>query len=170
MASKTNKLVGEGVLLENLLRDSSFLVDNITTEGKETLQDVLLTAFKKTVVVLKKAESEGSIGWARFKDTRINHLLRLPALGRFHLPIGGGKSVINATKQGAGPSWRMIVHLAPETEAYGIYPGGQSGNPGSKFYDLFINDWAVGNYYRLWVMKENEANDKRVKWTMGFSN
>ena len=170
MADKTSKLVGEGVLLENLLRDSSFLVDNITTGEKETLQDDLLAAFKKAVVALKHADETGNLAWVKFKDTRIAHLLRIPALGRYHLPVGGGKSVINATKQGAGPSWRMIVHLTPETEAYGIYPGGQSGNPGSKYYDTFINDWAAGKYYRLWVMNESEVNDKRVKWIMNFSN
>ena len=38
----------------------------------------------------------------------------------------------------------MIVSLTPETEAYGVYPGGQSGNPGSKFYDDFIDKWVAG--------------------------
>jgi penicillin amidase len=63
----------------------------------------------------------------------------------------------------------MIVSLTPETEAWGIYPGGESGNPGSKFYDDFVTDWALGKYYKLWVMKASEANDPRVKWTMSFN-
>ncbi len=33
------------------------------------------------------------------------------------------------------PSWRMVVELGAEIRAWGNYPGGQSGNPGSKFYD-----------------------------------
>ncbi|MBD0297896.1 MAG: penicillin acylase family protein, partial [Flavisolibacter sp.] len=56
------------------------------------------------------------------------------------------------------------------TEAYGVYPGGQSGNPGSRFYESFIDTWATGKYYTLWMMKENETKDKRVKWKMIFTN
>ena len=64
----------------------------------------------------------------------------------------------------------MIVHLTEETEAWGIYPGGQSGNPGSKFYDNMIDDWVAGKYYRLWMMKEDEKNDRRIIGTLTFSN
>jgi penicillin amidase len=63
----------------------------------------------------------------------------------------------------------MIVELTDKTEAWGIYPGGQSGNPGSKFYDNFTNDWAKGNYNRLWVMTTSEVNDKRIKFRMNFN-
>ncbi len=63
----------------------------------------------------------------------------------------------------------MIVSLTPQTEAYGIYPGGQSGNPGSKYYDTFVNSWADGKYYNLWVMKKSEEGDKRLTGKMIFS-
>jgi penicillin amidase len=59
--------------------------------------------------------------------------------------------------------------LTPDTEAYGIYPAGQSGNPGSRFYDNFIDDWVAGKYYRLWIMKESEAKDKRIIGRLTFS-
>ena len=42
--------------------------------------------------------------------------------------------------------------------------GNQSGNPGSKFYDNFIDTWVGGNYNKLWIMKAGNANDKKVKW------
>ena len=83
----------------------------------------------------------------RYKDTHIDHLTKLPAFSRLHLPIGGGEHIINATKAVHGPSWRMVVSLTPQTEAYGIYPGGQNGNPGSKFYDNGIDKWVQGEYY-----------------------
>jgi penicillin amidase len=63
----------------------------------------------------------------------------------------------------------MVVQLTQTTEAYGVYPGGQSGNPGSKFYDNFVDTWVNGQYYTLWFMKREETNDKKVKWTMNFS-
>jgi penicillin G amidase len=50
-----------------------------------------------------------------------------------------------------------------------VYPGGQSGNPGSKYYDSFVDNWAMGKYYRLWVMKLGDQNDKRVIAKLSFS-
>jgi penicillin amidase len=64
----------------------------------------------------------------------------------------------------------MIVHLKPATEAFGIYPGGQSGNPGSRYYDNFIDSWSIGKYYTLWLMKETETEDERVKAVITFTN
>jgi penicillin amidase len=64
----------------------------------------------------------------------------------------------------------MIVELNTPTKAFGIYPGGQDGNPGSKFYDNFVDKWTKGEYYPLWVMNVNDIKDKRVKWKMTFSS
>jgi penicillin amidase len=159
----------ESTLLENLIRDSSFrFCDNVETPQREGIADNVLTAFRKAVPDLQKAATENKLEWASHKDTRVNHLTRIPAFSRLHLPIGGGEHIINATKEAHGPSWKMVVHLTAETEAYGIYPGGQQGNPGSKYYDQFVDDWATGKYYKLWMMKENESSDKRVRWTMTF--
>jgi penicillin amidase len=63
----------------------------------------------------------------------------------------------------------MVISLTAQTEAYGVYPGGQNGNPGSKYYDGFVDTWASGKYYPLWVMKKEEAADKRVKAKMTFT-
>ncbi|MDR3712508.1 MAG: penicillin acylase family protein [Puia sp.] len=155
----------ESVLLEALLKDSTFsFVDNINTAAIESLRDVVTAAFIQSIPVLEAAEKEGRFQWAQYKDTWVRHLLRLPALSRMHVPIGGGANCINAANQFHGPSWRMIVQLTDKTEAYGVYPGGQSGNPGSPFYDDFIDKWAAGKYYPLWVMDRDDARDKRVKW------
>jgi penicillin amidase len=62
----------------------------------------------------------------------------------------------------------MIIHLESDTEAWVVYPGGQSGNPGSRYYDSFVDTWAKGSYYRAWVMKDAESNDTRVQWRMTF--
>ena len=84
------------------------------------------------------------------------------------IPVGGNGDIINATTASHGPSWRMIVQLTENTEAYGVYPGGQSGNPGSKYYDDFVGTWTKGQYYSLWIMKRTETGDARVKWRMSF--
>ena len=114
------------------------------------------------------AEKKDFLSWARFKNTGIRHLLRLTPLSRLQIEVGGGVHIINATKQFHGPSWRMVVHLTDEPEAYGVFPGGQSGNPGSKYYDNSVDTWAQGKYHTLWFMKKEQVGDKRVISRMNF--
>jgi penicillin G amidase len=159
----------ESTLVESLHRDSTYrFTDNITTPQRETLQDNLLIALKKATIILKKAEAGKKLEWSAYKGTKVQHLLKIPAFSKDNLWIGGGAGIINATKADHGPSWRMVVHLSEFTDAYGVYPGGQSGNPGSKYYDNFIDTWAKGEYYSLWVMRKSDASDRRVRWTIAF--
>lgn len=160
-------------LLENLLKNFTYqFADNISTPDKtETMRDDVMAAVKKASRNLHYLESLNNLAWAKAKDTRVNHLLKIPALSRLHLPIGGGAHMINATKDVHGPSWRMIVHLTDDIEAYGVYPGGQSGNPGSRYYDMFIDSWATGKYYRILFMKKDAAaKHQQIKWHMTFTN
>ncbi len=158
-------------LVESLLKDTTYsYIDNINTLQKETLQDVLVSSLEKATSILKKKEQEDKMEWWKGKDTRIGHLIEIPAFSRYHVQTGGGYDVINATTENSGPSWRMIVQLTDQAEAYGIYVGGQSGNPGSKYYDNFIDDWVAGRYYQLWMMKKKESGDKRIIATIDFSN
>jgi penicillin amidase len=160
----------KSALLDALLRDSSYkFIDNVTTANKETIQDAVTAAFKSASLIAINLEKQNKLSWGNYKDTHVDHLLKLPGFGAEHLKIGGNENCINATKSSHGPSWRMIVNLTPNTDAYGIYPGGQSGNPGSRFYDDGIENWAKGNYYNLWMMRPEDKNDLRVKWKMVFS-
>jgi penicillin amidase len=160
----------ESTLFDDIEKYPDFkFFDNINTPHIETLSDDVTSAFKKAAAVVGSADENGMMEWAKYKDTRVEHLARIDAFSRLHLPIGGGTNTINAAKEQHGPSWRMVVSLTAETEAWGIYPGGESGNPGSKFYDDFVTDWALGKYYKLWMMKDSQVNDKRVKWVMSFN-
>jgi penicillin amidase len=157
-------------LLEAILKDSAYkFLDNITTPQVETLADDVTAAFKKATPALEKLAAAGNLDWEKNKATRINHLAKLAPFSRFNLPIGGGVRNINATKAQHGPSWRMVVSLTAKTEAYGVYPGGQSGNPGSKYYDSFVDQWAAGKYYSLWMMTKKETGDKRILAKMSFN-
>ncbi|WP_205511133.1 penicillin acylase family protein [Longitalea arenae] len=169
IATKPVAIPEEATLLKCLSIANFKFADNMGTAPVETVQDAVTAAFKKTVPVISMADKQGTLNWGRYKDAGIRHLLRLAPLSRFHVMTGGGSNIINATRQFHGPSWRMIVELKDKTEAWGIYPGGQSGNPGSKYYDNFIDDWAKGNYHPLWVMNEKEVNDKRILFTMTFT-
>jgi penicillin amidase len=50
----------------------------------------------------------------------------------------------------SGASWRMIVDLStsPPT-ARGIFPGGQSGDPLSEFYETGLGSYLRFDYYDL---------------------
>jgi penicillin amidase len=160
----------ESTLLEALLKDTAYqFIDDVNTPQKETLPQVITTAYLQTMTDLAEAAKEDRLTWAKNKDTWVRHNLRLAALSRPHLPIGGGVHCINAAKPLHGPSWRMIVQLTTPTEAYGIYPGGQSGNPGSVYYDNFVDKWAAGKYNTLWVMGAEDVRNQHVKWVMHFS-
>jgi penicillin amidase len=160
----------ENAIVEGLLKDSAYkFADDINTPQTETIADDVTAAFKKTAAELKKVSLEGRLEWGKYKATHLTHLARVLApFNRMNLPIGGGTHCINAAKPDHGPSWRMVVSLTQQTEAYGVYPGGQSGNPGSKYYDNFVDQWAAGKYYTLWMMTKGEEKDKRVKAVMSF--
>ncbi|HEY6503272.1 MAG TPA: penicillin acylase family protein, partial [Chitinophagaceae bacterium] len=165
----------EQTTVELLLKDTSSLkfADNINTPQVETLQGAITVALNKAAVDLAQKEKEDKLEWAKFKEPGIYHLtdksksVLLP-FARTKLNVGGSGTIINALTQSHGPSWRMIVHLSETTEAWGVYPAGQSGNPGSKYYDNFVDTWVKGDYFKLWVMKPSDATDKKVKWTMKF--
>jgi len=140
--------------------DDAFM-DIVETPETETAKDLFLISFKKAAKSLTAWKAEnGDYNWAAYKSTYVGHLLQaLPAFSRFDLPIGGGGSIVNATKKNHGPSWRMIVEMSSPPKALGIYPGGQSGNPGSKYYDNYVDDWAAGEYNELNFMQSDSKTD-----------
>ena len=141
--------------------DHEFM-DIVETEDKtETARDLFLLSFKEAAERLLEIKKEkGDYQWANYKGTYAGHLLQaLPAFSRFDIPIGGDRNIVNATAENHGPSWRMIVEMTSPPTALGIYPGGQSGNPGSRYYDNFIDDWAAGKYHSLHFLQSDEGTD-----------
>ncbi|MDC3388734.1 penicillin acylase family protein [Flavobacteriaceae bacterium] len=140
--------------------DDAFM-DIIETPKTENAKDLFLVAFKKAASDLIALKSEtGNYTWVNYKGTYAGHLLQgLPAFSRFNIPIGGGRNIVNATSENWGPSWRMIVEMTSPPTALGIYPGGQSGNPGSKYYDNFIDHWAAGKYHQLNFLQNDVTTD-----------
>lgn len=151
-----------------LIRDSSMhFIDDVHTARKETLTDLVTETFAAVADSAQKLDKQQKLEWGRFRGTDIRHLTRaLPSFSQMHLYTGGGTHVVNATKATHGPSWRMIVQLGATTEAYGIYPGGQSGNPGSPYYDNSVQDWVHGNYYQLRIFDAQHKDDPAVKFRM----
>ncbi|KAA5532712.1 penicillin acylase family protein [Taibaiella lutea] len=123
--------------------------DDVTTANKvETLKDMVTLSYKQAKDSFDVLEKNGGAEWYKVKNTSVTHLAKLPAFSYDHLKTGGWGNTINAMKQNHGPSWRMIVQMNPKAiHAYVVYPGGQSGNPGSKYYADFLDYWVKGKYY-----------------------
>jgi penicillin amidase len=153
----TTKLPSPYTLLDLIKSDPKNLYFDIQgTNAKESADDVIKIAFKEVYKTYKKIK--GPKNWATFNKINIKHLTNIDAFSKIELPSSGSPDVINATSNSWGPSWRMIVQLGDQPKALGIYPGGQSGDVGSKYYDNFIEDWNKGKYYQLhFYLSENEA-------------
>lgn len=128
--------------------------DNKKTAEVETAPVIVRKSFSTAVAKLK--DKKNQLRWADYKDTFIGHLLQgLPAFS-YHVQHGGNRQIVNATKRTHGPSWRMVVSLEKDVRAWGTYPGGQSGNPGSPYYNTFLQDWANGKYTQLKFYGNNQ--------------
>jgi penicillin amidase len=131
------------------------------TEIEETAKEIISQAWQE---MLKKFPDP--IRWSDHKQTFIPHLTRIEALGSKPIEIGGYVNALNSIKKTHGPSWRMVVQLGPEPKGYGIYPGGQSGNPGSRFFDDRIEKWAKGKYHPLNLYKNFEEAQGNALFTI----
>lgn len=144
-------------------RDAKWF-DNIETPEVETLAGLVVSSYKNAVAKLydKFGKPDSSWEWANYKGTEVAHLAKLPGFSSGKLPVGGDRRIVMATGKTHGPSWRMVVSLEPQVKAWGIYPGGQSGNPGSLHYDDFMDDWVEGELAELLFLKPGDGPNNRL--------
>ncbi len=139
------------------------LFDSKETPERDSLMSVILSSLRKSITQVEKWKAdnaEKTFDWANYKDTYVQHLVGLEPFG-YHVRNGGNGGVVNASTHRAGPSWRMVVSLEKTgVKAWGVYPGGQSGNPGSRYYDNFIDAWANGKYFQLQFQASPDAYSK----------
>ena len=145
-------------------------IDDRHTPTHETLPQLALQSlhFATDSLTRKFGPLSPKWRWAAQKSTDVLHLLQLPGFGEMDLDCGGGAGIVNATSERNGPSWRMVVALGPRVRAYGVYPGGQSGNPGSPFYNNLVETWRVGKLDELVFLRSaTEANPRvATAWTL----
>jgi penicillin amidase len=138
--------------------------DDRTTPERESLPVIAERAFRAAVTNLEKllGPFSESWKWGKVKGTSLEHLAGIPGFGLEILEADGVGHAIDAIDEGWAPSWRMVVELGPEVKAWGNYPGGQSGNPGSKYYKDRVEDWAAGRSYELVFLKSADEPDPRI--------
>lgn len=155
--------------LLSLLQESPAhaIFDHQQTKAIEDAAAIVNRAFKAAVANVPTDQK-----WSTRNNASVPHMAAIEPFGRRGLSMGGSNLSLNAIRGTHGPSWRMIVEMAKEgVKAYGLYPGGQSGNPGSIYYDNMVDTWASGDYDQLIFpknKKEMEAVDYLFKMT--FTN
>lgn len=156
-----------------LLQDpDSKWFDNLKTPVVENCSDILLNSFAATAAqMLRQLGKPGpKWQWGNVKQTYINHLANIPGLGAGEFKAGGSATTVNALIDGHGPSWRMIVQLGPHIKGYGVFPGGESGNPGSFYYSNMFNTWKNGKLNELFFMQSANEVSPRIKSTLNLNN
>ncbi|HQQ96770.1 MAG TPA: penicillin acylase family protein [Cyclobacteriaceae bacterium] len=132
--------------------------DILSTAEKETAAEVVQKAFSKGVVAIEEWKKKKSTAptWGVFKDGFVGHLLRQEALS-YHIIHGGNHDIVNAHSRTHGPSWRMVVSLEKSgLKAWGVYPGGQSGNPGNPYYNNMLEPWTKAQYFNMHFVQSPE--------------
>lgn len=145
------------------------MIDNQFTPVKEDITDLFRVTFKETIETLEDhlAEEGNELTWYKFKNTTIRHLLRLDPFSIQNVKIGGYRSIVNAASSSHGPSWRMVVELGEDgVNAWGIYPGSQSANPGNPLYGHMIEDWASGAYRKMLFQQDINESTAGIVYTI----
>ena len=169
---KPNSFVTTEIIKNN--KDFEFY-DNISTPKKETIENIINESFLEATESLnnwKEKNNKKDILWKDFKNTSINHLLNIKSFSKDNVEVGGYSNILNAASKTHGPSWRMIVRLNKneKTKAWGVYPGGQSGNPGNINYFGEIKNWGKGNYKELLFNQSHIDNNGKVIYEKTYYN
>lgn len=139
-------------------------VDDMRTPAVETIADLSTRALNEAMEELDSfAKVEGvPYIWQNYNNVHVQHLTRQKAFSYYRIPVGGNAGIVNANRKNNGASWRMVVEMGPEVHAWGVFPGGQSGNPGSRYYASSIDDWAAGQYHPLHLFKAADVKNKAI--------
>lgn len=150
-----------------------------STVEKEDAHGALVHALEATVDTLasKYGWEQEDWRWGDHHGIVFRHLTQTPALRALWRgprefpgfastlsPAGGRQTTHSA-------SWRMVVdfsHSPPK--GYGVYPGGQSGNPFSDFYDLHIDNYVSFQHFELLKPASPEAlNETQISSRITFT-
>ncbi len=153
-------------LLDSLPADPIF--DRLATDPRETAADIVTAAFDSAWNKLSSEYIDPEFDWATARGTYIRHLGQIAAFHSDLIKSGGSPRSLNAISSTNGPSWRMVVDLSEPVRAWGVFPGGASGNPGSKYYDLSVPYWDQGQYHDLRFWRQLPTpNQRQGEWIFG---
>ncbi|MDI3316306.1 MAG: penicillin acylase family protein [Bacillota bacterium] len=133
--------------------DRSWFFDPVQQTDRSR-EEVMLQALGEAVADLRAKLGDNPARW-RWGDLHrrlIPSLTQRPALGRGPFPTGGDAFTVDVSggePSTHGPSWRMIADLADLGHSWGIFPGGESGDPTSPHYADQLPLWTGHRYKEL---------------------
>jgi penicillin G amidase len=138
-----------------------------------TTPQVMRQAFGTAVshLAAKLGGTPSTWAWSKLHTREFPSLTGATGLGYGPRASSGDAWTVDAAEGGlnssVGPSWRMVVDFAGSSGgpvlAEGVYPGGQSENPTSAWYDDLIEYWWDD---RLLPMPTAGATAGPVLWTL----
>jgi penicillin amidase len=139
--------------------------------GPSDISAAMLAAFDKAVRRLAEplGDTPSTWTWGRVHSREFPSVAGASGLGYGPRPAGSDPFAEDAADGGmtatTGPSWRMVATLSGTSgvSAVGVYPGGQSENPASDWYDNLVPLWWNGQY--LPVPAPGSVGDD-AKWTL----
>ena len=140
-------------------------------KGPADIPAAMVAAFKKTVQRLAEplGDTPSTWTWGRIHSREFPSVAGASGLGYGPRAAGGDPFTEDAADGGltamTGPSWRMVATLPGDSgvSAVGVYPGGQSENPASPWYDNLVPLWWNGQY--LPIPAPGSAGDD-ARWTL----
>ncbi|MBI2929065.1 MAG: penicillin acylase family protein [Verrucomicrobia bacterium] len=158
--SGSNQREPELEVLEYLTREfpTSIWFDDRSTPARESRADIARRSFDLALASLRKqfGDDVEKWRWGNINELKVRSLTQQPELSRNGGPTVGTEFTVNPGSNvgpvGGGASWRMIVDFGHLDQSVGIYPGGQSENPDSPFYDDQMKLWAKGQYVPLYMV------------------
>jgi len=138
-----------------------------------TAPAVMQQAFKEAVSQLsgKLGPTVADWQWGKQHARAFESLAQITSLGYGPRASSGDNWTVDAADSNdgylstAGPSWRFIVDWGDQ-QAVGVYPGGQSENPLSPWYENYIQAWWSGNYLPIISAASASESAGNVTWTL----
>jgi penicillin amidase len=148
-----------GVLGEDLVAwtaiDPANAAFSLPDGTPRTAPDVMRTAFSNAVAALatQLGPDPATWTWGRVHTREFDSLVQIASLNYGPRPASGGPWTVDAATSNEfdathGPSWRFVMDWSTG-QSWGVYPGGQSENPLSPWYENQIAAWWNGSYYPM---------------------
>ncbi len=145
-------------------------IDIQKTPEEEGPADIMRLALEATVDSLEAHYGWGLDNWRWGDHHRVvfRHFTRSNALkslwrGPYEYPgFASTLSPASTRTTTHSASWRMVVDFSTQPPVgFGVYPGGQSGNPFSQFYDDHLDTFLGFGHYNLYRPASADAFDEK---------
>lgn len=141
--------------------------------SSRTATQVMQQAFGEAVGQLQKklGANVANWQWGKLHSRQFAAVSQVASLGYGPRPSGGDNWTVDAADSSngflstAGPSWRFVMDWGTG-QGVGVYPGGQSENPLSPWYENFVSSWWNGQYLPMLSAGQAQQTPGQATWTL----